>query len=110
MIFNLEITKIRLNLGINYKKGVCHYLKMTAITKDMTIGEVIAKHPETAQVMLSYGLHCVGCHVAASETLEQGARAHGMDDKAVDKMIKEMNDMAEKKDAEESTAENTKEE
>jgi len=61
------------------------------ITKDMTIADVVQKYPQTAEVMLSYGLHCVGCHVASFETIEQGARAHGMTDKQLVSMIDEMN-------------------
>ena len=70
---------------------------MAKITKDMTLGEVITKHPEAARVMLKYGLHCVGCHVAAFETVEQGAKAHDMDKKQTDKMLKEMNEVIKKK-------------
>ncbi len=61
------------------------------INKDMTLGEVVKKYPETAEVMLKYGLHCVGCHVAAWETIEQGSAAHGLDKKKRDEMLKEMN-------------------
>ncbi len=62
-----------------------------AITQDMTFGEVLEKHPETAQIMMSNGLHCVGCHVASYETIKQGAKAHGMTDKQIVIMIDEMN-------------------
>ncbi len=65
--------------------------KDKAITGDMTLGELVAKHPEAVDVMLKHGLHCVGCHMAAHETIEQGALAHGMDAKAIGKMLKEMN-------------------
>ncbi len=61
------------------------------INGKMTLGEVVKKYPETAEVMLKYGLHCVGCHVAAWETIEQGAMAHGLDKKKRDEMLKEMN-------------------
>lgn len=61
------------------------------ITKTMTLGEVVSKFPKTIPIMLDYGLHCVGCHVAAFETIEQGALAHGMDKKQLEKMLKEMN-------------------
>jgi hybrid cluster-associated redox disulfide protein len=50
-----------------------------AVRKEMTIGEVIEKYPESAPVMLQHGLHCIGCHVALWETVEQGASAHGID-------------------------------
>ena len=49
------------------------------ITKDMNFKEVLTKHPETAQVFLEKGMHCIGCMAAAFETIEQGATAHGMD-------------------------------
>ena len=61
------------------------------ITQDMTFGEVLEKYPETAQVMLSHGLHCIGCHIASYETIKQGAKAHGMTDKQIVTMIDEMN-------------------
>ncbi|GFH97620.1 hypothetical protein IMSAGC004_00001 [Bacteroidaceae bacterium] len=67
------------------------------ITKDMTLGEVVTQHPEAAMVMMKYGLHCVGCHVAFSETVEQGATAHGFDEKKIKKMLKEINEAVSKK-------------
>ena len=68
------------------------------ITKDMTIGEVVGKYPETASVMLSYGLHCVGCSVNPYETIENGCLGHGMDEKTVDKLVKEINNALNKKE------------
>jgi len=41
--------------------------------------------------MLRYGLHCVGCMAAAGETLEEGAKAHGMKDKEIERMVSEIN-------------------
>lgn len=61
------------------------------ISKDLNIGEIAASFPDAVPVMLKYGLHCIGCHVAASETIEQGAKAHGMSDKDIEKMVEEMN-------------------
>jgi hybrid cluster-associated redox disulfide protein len=65
---------------------------MPKITKDMTFGDILSKHPEAAEIMMSYGLHCIGCHVAVYETLEQGAAAHGISDTDLKKMLKELND------------------
>ena len=53
------------------------------ITKDMPIGEVVQKYPQTAQVFLSHGLMCLGCAVARYENVEQGAWAHGIDVEAL---------------------------
>lgn len=71
--------------------------KKGKITKSMTLGEVVTRFPESAEVMLKHGLHCVGCHVAAFETVEQGCKAHGMSDKSIEKMVKEMNNVISKK-------------
>ncbi|MBS3113074.1 DUF1858 domain-containing protein [Candidatus Woesearchaeota archaeon] len=62
------------------------------ITKKMSFVEVIDKFPMTVEVMLKYGLHCVGCHMAATETIEEGSKGHGMDDEQIDEMIEEMNE------------------
>ncbi len=70
------------------------------VTKGMTLGEILAKHPNAARIMVGYGLHCVGCHVAAWETLEQGAKAHGLDDNKVEEMVNEINKLIEKKNKE----------
>lgn len=61
------------------------------VSKDMTIGEVVQSHPEAVDVMLSRGFHCVGCHVSPYETIEQGARGHGMSEADVDDLISEIN-------------------
>lgn len=59
-----------------------------AITKDMTIQEVVEKNPETIRVFLEHGLHCIGCAVARFENIEQGAMAHGID---VDALMRDLN-------------------
>jgi len=65
------------------------------IKKDMTLGEVVQKFGmPVVEVMGKYGLHCIGCHVATWETIEQGAKAHGLEDKDVKKMVDELNKVA----------------
>lgn len=59
-----------------------------AITKDMSIVEIVQKHPDTIRVFFSHGLMCVGCAAARFENLEQGALAHGID---VDALVKDLN-------------------
>jgi hybrid cluster-associated redox disulfide protein len=63
------------------------------INKKMTFGEVLEKKPAAAPIMGKYGLHCIGCHIAAIESVEDGCKAHGLSDKDVDKMLKEINDL-----------------
>ena len=58
------------------------------ITKDMTISEILAKKPEAGEILAKHGFHCVGCPMSQMETLEIGAKAHGVD---VKKLLKELN-------------------
>jgi len=67
------------------------------ITKKMVIGEIAEKYPSAVEVMFKFGLHCIGCHVSPFETLEQGASAHGLSEKQIDEMVKEMNEKVKKK-------------
>jgi len=60
------------------------------ITKDMSIGEVVRKHPETAIAFRKHGMGCIGCIAARYESIEAGAEAHGID---VDALIKDINEI-----------------
>lgn len=66
-------------------------IKAQLITKDMTIGDVVAKYPACIETLQDAGVHCVGCHVSYYETLEQGFKGHGMSDEGIDKVIEKMN-------------------
>ena len=61
------------------------------ITKEMTIGEVVRRHPETVEVFTRYGMGCLGCPATQFENVEQGAIMHGID---VEQLIKELNQVA----------------
>lgn len=61
------------------------------INKDMTVGDVVQKYPEVGPILTDYGLHCVGCHVATWETLEQGTLGHGMPSEVLNAMIDDAN-------------------
>lgn len=58
------------------------------ITKDMTIGEVVRTHPDKIEVLMDFGMGCVGCPSAQMETIEQAAMVHGMN---VDDLIEALN-------------------
>ena len=48
------------------------------ITKDMTIREVVMAKQEAAEILITFGMGCVGCPSAQMETLEEAAAVHGM--------------------------------
>ncbi len=64
------------------------------VKNDMTFGDLLQKFPATGQILASYGLHCVGCHIGVMETIEQGARAHGLDDAKIASMMQDLNKAA----------------
>jgi hybrid cluster-associated redox disulfide protein len=68
--------------------------KKQLITKEMSISEVISRHPETIPVLMKTGMHCIGCPMAMQETLEEGLSAHGLD---ADKIVDELNKIVRKK-------------
>jgi hybrid cluster-associated redox disulfide protein len=49
------------------------------ISKDMTIAEILRLKPDSGQVFLKAGMHCVGCPSAQGETLAEAATVHAMD-------------------------------
>jgi len=61
---------------------------MAEINAQMTISEVVQKHPETIEVFMKHGLGCVGCSAARYENIAQGAAVHGID---ADKLVIDLN-------------------
>jgi hybrid cluster-associated redox disulfide protein len=66
-------------------------LVLEKITKDMGITEIVQKKPEAAEIMMEAGMHCLGCMASQYESLEQGCKVHGMDDKQIDSMVEKIN-------------------
>ena len=58
------------------------------ITKDMKIVEVINIKPETVPVFGAFGMGCVHCLAANTDTLEQAAAVHGLD---LEELLKALN-------------------
>ncbi|WP_026893588.1 DUF1858 domain-containing protein [Clostridiisalibacter paucivorans] len=58
------------------------------ITKDMLIGELLKAKPEAAQILMRYGMGCVGCPSAQMESLEEASLVHGI---KLDELLKELN-------------------
>lgn len=59
-----------------------------SITKDMTIGDIVRKYPQSVNILMEFGMGCVGCPSAQAETLEEAATVHGKD---VNDLIEKLN-------------------
>ena len=61
------------------------------ITKQTPIKGLIENHPETAEILMEYGLQCVNCHFSEFDTLEDGAKIHGLSKEDIKMIIKDVN-------------------
>lgn len=60
-----------------------------AVTKDMTIGEVIRIDQNIIAILMNFGMHCIGCPSAQAESLEEACLVHGLD---VDVLVEQINE------------------
>ena len=60
------------------------------VTKDSIIEEVLKAHPQAIRVFMKYNLGCIGCMGAAGESIEMGARMHGVEPEP---LVKELNEL-----------------
>ena len=49
------------------------------ITRETLISEVMDCCPECMPVFQEIGMHCMGCAMAAGETIEEACAAHGVE-------------------------------
>ena len=67
---------------------------MAAITKEMTIGEILRTDEGLVPILLETGMHCLGCPSAQAESLEDACMVHGTD---VEQIVAKMNSYLEAK-------------
>lgn len=65
---------------------------MKRIAAWMTFEEVLSSYPEAAAVFARYGLACPGCCAATFDTVEWGAKVHGVDLQA---LLRDLNGIVE---------------
>lgn len=65
------------------------------ITKEMIIQDILAEHPEKAmflsEILMDFGIHCVGCGASGFETLEEGVLGHGFSEDELDLLVSDLN-------------------
>ncbi|MBR0205425.1 MAG: DUF1858 domain-containing protein [Clostridia bacterium] len=65
---------------------------MKQVTKDMNIREMVLMDEGIAQILMSAGMHCLGCMMSHFENLEQACAVHGID---ADALVDEINEYLE---------------
>ncbi len=69
------------------------------ITKDTTILEALQAHPRSREIFIKHGLGCIACMGATMESIESGARMHGMEP---DDLVEDLNRLVEESSASET--------
>ena len=54
-------------------------LESTEITKDTIIADLLKMNPNAESVLMSAGMHCLGCPSSQGETLGEACIVHGLD-------------------------------
>jgi hybrid cluster-associated redox disulfide protein len=57
-------------------------------TKEMTIKEALEVNTKSAEIFMSFGMHCIGCPTATGESIAQAAMVHGIN---VDLLLEKLN-------------------
>ena len=55
------------------------------ITKDMTIGELLDVDINIAPILMSAGMHCIGCPASQAESIEEASMVHGINSDLLDR-------------------------
>jgi len=63
-------------------------MKKKKINGKEAIAKIITDYPETVDIFFKHGLYCVGCPASYGESIEQGAKIHGID---IKKLLKDLN-------------------
>jgi len=61
------------------------------ITEKTKLSEIFKINPKAGEILFKAGLSCMGCPMAMEETLGEGCKAHGMNKKEIEELIKKIN-------------------
>ena len=52
---------------------------MEQINEKTLVGEIVRDYPEAIEILLSIGMHCLGCPASQMESLEEACMVHGLE-------------------------------
>jgi hydroxylamine reductase len=67
--------------------------RVETVTPNTLIGDLVLFHPETADLLFSIGMHCLGCPSSGVETISDAASVHGLE---VASLVSQLNDIIKK--------------
>ncbi|MDQ0206933.1 MBL fold metallo-hydrolase [Alkalicoccobacillus murimartini] len=74
-----------------FKKRLRTPTTVDGISKHMVIADLMETYGEQAgRIFGRYGLYCFGCHNSVNESIEIGAKSHGLSPNKINKLIQEL--------------------
>ena len=58
------------------------------ITKNTIIADIIERNPMVIEILMEYGMGCIGCPSAQAETLEQACEINGLN---IEEILEKLN-------------------
>jgi CMP-N-acetylneuraminate monooxygenase len=71
--------------SVNFSK------KKKVVSRFTNIAEIISKNSLNELILRRYGMYCTICNKGFAENIESGAKAHGLNETEIDKLIEELN-------------------
>lgn len=63
---------------------------MAKITENTTIFEALEINPNAGEILMQYGMHCLGCALAHGEAVGEAVGVHGAD---LEEVLAKLNDV-----------------
>ena len=60
------------------------------VEKETLIKEIVNIGPEAVQILMDFGMGCIGCPASQAESIEQAAMVHGID---VEELLQSLNNI-----------------
>lgn len=78
------------------------------IDPKLKINEIAEIYPEVIEHLITeYNFYCFGCFLSDYETLEEGARVHGIDGEDFKELMSELNEIINRRTTEPAIPQNT---
>lgn len=58
-------------------------MENTFVNGRMLIGEIVTLYPDSVDILLDAGMHCLGCPASQAESLEDACSVHGLEVQSV---------------------------
>jgi len=75
----------------------CDTMNINFIEKDTPIKDILETSPKAAEILMEYGLMCIGCPHAGRHSLKEIKNDYGFSDKDVEEILVKLNKIEKRK-------------